>query len=393
MAGIISYFGGCLRIRFFGASLERFLNLCGQRGIKLWKISYREETLEAWINKKEFFELRPIVRKTRGRVAVLKKSGLPFLLPKLRERAVFFLGAVLALLFWTVSSFFLWEIRVNGNISVTEDQMMTFLKEQSIRIGQPLKNLNMQALEKGIRQNFPVVIWTSAKQDGTELVIDVKENDTQTNPPSTPQTESYDLISDCDGVVIRMIVREGVPRVKIGEEIKAGQILVSGAVPIYAEDGTVKGSIDVRADADIWVQHELDLDELFEKTYTEEVFTGREKKEYFLKWGQHNIFFRFGKKYYKETVVETTRQPRVCEVFEIPLVFGKLVHREVLPVRKKYSAQELQEQISEKILHFLTSLEEKGVQIIEKNVKIEDKGAYMQFIGQFTVQEKIKTSE
>ena len=287
MSGISRFFAGTLFVRVQGGSKERFLNLCGLKGIELWNIAFLENSLEAWMKIKDFWELRPIVRKTRVKVAVLKKSGLPFFVPRILQRAIFLLGAMLAVSFWVVSSFFLWEIKVNGNVSVTKDQWMTFLKDQNVRIGTRFQEISLSELEKEIRRTFPQIVWTSAKQNGTELIIDVKESDLEQDfVPKDQQEEvqdAYHLVSAFDGRILNMIVRSGVPKVKEGDEVKAGDLLVEGTVPIYAEDGSVRENLLVKADADVWIEHLVTLEDNVEWYYCEKEDTGREKKEYYLK--------------------------------------------------------------------------------------------------------------
>jgi len=399
MKGLAGFAGGSIKLRIQGVFRERFLNLCNARGIELWNVSMRKDALEGWLLRSSFFQLRPIVRKTKVKVVVLKKSGLPFLLPKLRRRSFFVLGALLTIGFWVLSSFFLWEIKVNGNVSVTEDQFFRFLEEQNISLGEPFRRIDLTGLEKEIRRSFPQIIWTSAKQNGTELIIDVKENDLESGPvegepqaqnvmPPAGEGEGWNLVSSQDGSIVAMITRSGTPKVKIGDEVKKGQLLVEGCVPVFGEDGTVKGRLFVKADADIMIEHKIVREEDIERYYREDAYTGRKKREYYCRIGEHLLRLRPGRTFLSESVVETSWVPGWCKKLDLPLGFGRLEHSEYLTILKKYTDAEMEEQISEKIMQFLASLEEKGVQIIEKNVKIEDKGNFVHLMEDYVVQEK-----
>ena len=89
MGRLIHSFRGYVRIRVWGYSPERFLNLCGNKGILLWGIENHGESYEMYVSIKGFFCLRPIVKKTKTRVAVLNRYGLPFFVPKIKKRSVF----------------------------------------------------------------------------------------------------------------------------------------------------------------------------------------------------------------------------------------------------------------------------------------------------------------
>ena len=70
MTGLIRWIKGYVRIRVWGYSPERFMNLCTNAGILLWDIAGFEQYYEMNISVTDFFSIRKIVRKTKIRVAV-----------------------------------------------------------------------------------------------------------------------------------------------------------------------------------------------------------------------------------------------------------------------------------------------------------------------------------
>ena len=67
MIVFLKYLRGYLRIRVWGFSPERFMNLCSNKGILLWNITRQGDAYEMCIDIKGFRQLRPIVRKTGTR--------------------------------------------------------------------------------------------------------------------------------------------------------------------------------------------------------------------------------------------------------------------------------------------------------------------------------------
>ena len=389
MTELYRFLGGSLKIRISGFSRERFLNLCAGRGILLWNICFSGGVFEGWILTKDFWKLRSIVHKTKVKVVVLEKDGLPFLLPKLKRKWSFLLGALLALTIWLVSSFFLWEIKYTGNIQVTEDQLGAFFKSYGIKLGKPMAKLELSYLEKEIRRKFPQIIWTSLKQDGTNLIVDLKENELEIPEQKEKDGEqTEDLCAEHEGKIVSMLIRKGIPKVKIGDQVEKGQILVQGAVPIYADDGSIKDYLRQSADADVYLQHAVCFDESLPVFYEEKVFSGRAMKSFFMRFRDKQLFFLLGKRFYQENVSVSKILPKLLQKLEIPLFFGEITHLEYHVVRKKHGEEELRKLLSEKMLKFLSSLEEKGVQIIEKNVKIYDEGENWHLHGEFVVIEK-----
>ena len=89
---IIRYIQGYLLIQVTGYSPERFLNLCSRKQIYLWGLEPKENSYEMFITIRGFRKLKPILKKTRTKVTILNRLGLPLFFHKYRKRKVFFSG-------------------------------------------------------------------------------------------------------------------------------------------------------------------------------------------------------------------------------------------------------------------------------------------------------------
>ncbi len=387
MVALLKYLKGYVRIRVWGLSPERFMNLCGNRDILLWDIEKNGEVYTMCISLKAFYQLRPIARKTGTRVVILQRVGLPFFVPVIWARKVFCLGLILCLGFWIASSYFVWDIECSGNYQITDDVLMSFLKEKNIKAGMLQGRLDIEDLEKEIRRNFQQVTWTSARLDGTKLIIDIKENDVPITPAVREEQGGMDLISQYDGTLVSMIVRNGVPKVAIGDEITAGTVLVEGKVPIYNEDTTVREYRYVASDADIVIRHCLTHTEELPFTYIEKEYTGRVKRGYYIRWGEKQLKFTGEQPFLINDSLIREQTFQLMEKLDIPLYFGQITYREYYNAEHRYSSEQAKELLTEKISIFFQSLEEKGVHIIEKNVRIETDSGKWVLYADLTVEE------
>ncbi len=392
MVKFLKYIRGYLRIRVWGFSPERFMNLCSNKGILLWDIVREGESYYMYISLKGFWELRPIAKKTGTRVAVLNRYGLPFSLPGLMKRKVFVLGLFLAVAFWILSSFYIWDIEITGNYQITEDVFQDFLEQNQVSIGMKRQDLDIEELEKQIRRSFPQVTWASARLDGTKLLIDIKENDAPIIIQEPDTTPGSDLVAEYDGVIVAMIVRSGVPKVAIGDSVEQGAVLVEGRIPVYNEDTTVREYQYVDSDADILLEHRAEFTASLPFDHIEKEYVGREKKSWYLKIGdqiwklpQESPFLLY------DSVIRESR-PQVLDKLSIPVFWGEVTYREYQNVEYLYTLEEAKKLLNQKLMVFLADLEEKGVQIIEKNVKIEKDDASWVLKGEFLVQEPVRMS-
>lgn len=127
---------GFLELSVSGDQLERFLNLCHARAVSLERIRYlSEKKITTRISINDFRKLLPIHRKTRVRIHILKKIGLPFLLLRIQKRKCFTAGFLLCVVLLLWLSGHIWNIHIDGNVKNSTPQLLEFLDQQGITHG------------------------------------------------------------------------------------------------------------------------------------------------------------------------------------------------------------------------------------------------------------------
>ena len=380
------------------------MNLCSNHDILLWNIENHGEYYTMCITVSGFRKLKGIVKKTGTRVAIQKRCGLPFFVPRMKKRKIFLIGLMGSLFFWMWMSTFIWAVDITGNYSISEDIFMDFLKESNIYVGMKRNQVNIEELEKKIRQDFTIVTWTSARIDGTRLEIQIRENEVDMGAEEREQKKEEengtgiasgenaygsDLVAEEDGVIVSMVTRQGVPQVSVGMEVKKGDILVSGSVPVYNEDSTIKSYQYYDADADVYIRRKLEKKEELPLHYEKKEYTGEEKKEILLAVMDKDFVLRLGKiKYENFDKVTDRKQVRLLKNFYLPLYYGSSVNREYTITENIYTKEEVKTIFSEKLIKYIASLEEKEVQIIKKNVTINKSQKKWQMDMDFQIVEK-----
>lgn len=388
MIGFFRFLRGYLRIRVWGYSPERFMNLCCNHNILLWDIEKcSEDSYNMNISLNGYFQIRPFVRKTGTKVAVLSKFGLPFFIPHLKLHSFFLIGIVgtFLFLFWTTG--YVWKIEMTGNNELQTKELMDFLEERNIKIGSKKDIVRVEELEKAIRTEFPNITWTSVQLEGTKLWIQIKENDKILTVEEKTK-EACDLVAEKDGIITSIITRNGVPMVKAGDEVKAGDILVSGRVPIYNDAGEVINYQLYAADADVYLECSYQFQATMPISYILHDYTGKEYKSIYLKLFDKEISFPDYREKENCDVTENRKQLEALDQWFLPFFYGIDSYTEYNPVKAKYTKEEVKEHLGEKINIFIRSLEEKGVQFIEKDVKIEKGNLQWRAVADFLVIEK-----
>ena len=202
-----------------------------------------------------------------------------------------------------------------------------------------------------------------------------------------PNTKGKDLVAECNGVITDMIVRCGVPKVSIGSEVAKGDILVEGRIPIYAEDGTVREYRPVTPDADIVLEHTGTFQAYLPADYIRKKYTGRQKTFYFIHFGDREWKPEKKMDFLQYDSVLEACPVKALEYLQIPCMVGRITYREYQKTEYYYTVSEAETVLQKKIMDFLETLDEKGVQIISKDVKIETKRAGWTAHGELLLRE------
>lgn len=360
-----------MRIRVTGSSYERFLYICAKHQIFLWDLQSVDNAYEMNLSIRDFRMLRPLARKSSTKVRIIERYGLPFFLHTHRNRKMLFFGMLLGVILMIVLSGFIWDIHIEGNQMQTDDVIYDFLAEQDIRHGIRKSSVDCKLLAAEFRKAFDNFIWVSVKIQGTRLLIDVKENTDLTIDEKTDYGPS-DLISNVNGTVKEIITRSGTPLVKAGDVIKKGQPLVLGQVAIYDDAGEVSDYQYCAADADIYVETTYRYKQSLSMKYIKKEYTGKEVSGGFLRILNKGFAFTGRRKSEEKfDAIQTEHQLRLFEHFYLPVHWGKIRCREYKLVEKTYTKEEAVRKSQGILDKFLFKNKEKGVQILENNVKIE----------------------
>lgn len=300
-----------------------------------------------------------------------------------------FTGFVSFFVLLYVMSLFLWDISFDGNYRYTDEVLTGYLKEQDIRYGMYKKTISCEDIEFGIRNQFPEITWVSARVSGTRLLVKIKENEVLSSIPVKDESPC-DLVAARAGTITKMIVRRGVPKVTIGDTVEAGQLLVASGVPITNDAEELVRTDYVHAEADIYAKTERQYTKRIPNLHTVKAKTGKTKRGYYIRALDYNMTFLLpsGKDSLWQYVMEE-RQLRIFEDFYLPFYLGNISGEEYVTYERTYTEEE-KNRLAEQIQgQYLENLMEKGVQIIENNVKILDNESVLTIEGHVTAEELI----
>ncbi|WP_124066495.1 sporulation protein YqfD [Clostridium sp. E02] len=393
LAWISRRFLGYLFVEITGFSPERFLNMCNVHEIELWKVNNSGQSYRFFMTVPGFRKIKPLVRKSKVRLRVLKKFGLPFFLHRNRKRKLYAAGCLFFFLILYSLSLFLWDIEFEGNQRYTYDTLLRFCESVEIRYGMKKSNINCTVLEESLRTEFPEITWVSARVSGTRLLVKIKENEVLSAIPIKDDSPC-DLIAQKDGTITSMIVRSGVPMVKVGDQVEKGQILVSGTLPVVDDSETIMNIHYIHSDADIRAKTEYHYNHKIPLFKQVDMETGRIRKGHYIRVSPFSFLLilpRPAGTSWKRTTEET--QLHLFQNFYLPIHLGKITAKEYVSYERPYTEKEKKELAEHMNEDIQKKLMEKGVQILGNHVKILDNESLCQIAIDLATEEPLGQSE
>lgn len=387
---IYRFVRGFLRITVSGKNVSRFLNLCAKYQIVMWQLESPDTTrCDFSMFLKDFYRLKPLVKKTRVRIRIQKKNGVPFLLHQYRSRKVFPAVILLMILGVILLSGRIWRIEVVGNSSIDSETVLKYLETKNISYGTTRSSIDNDELELSLRKDFEPVIWASVYEEGTKLVVCIQEK-IISEKEVTDTEDCMDLCAGKDAVIASVITRSGLATVKAGDVVKKGDLLVSARQEILDDNGEVKEYYYRSADADVIGYTSYDYEDWISDARIVESDTGNERTRFFLRI--HHYQFTSPKLYadfdYSKTI-EDTRQLCLLDSFYLPVYYGTIREIEKEQTVSDVSMEEAKKLALEHFEQFLSDLEENGVRILDKNVMIERKDKKYHIYGRVDACESI----
>jgi len=254
---------GYICVGINGRQVSRFLNLCSRNGIHLWRITYDlEHSLQACLRLRDYYDLKPYLRKTKTKIKIISKKGFPFWCHRHPKLKWFFCICFLCICIGCYSLNYVWNIEIKGNIDVSTEDILMCLKDNQVDIGRKKNEIDCSKIEVLLREQFHQISWTSVYLDNTNLCVEVKESlYDEFKHPETENNRMYHLVTDKDAKILSIVTRAGKAVVKEGQFVKKGEHLVLGYSEIFDDSGEIKQTLYLKADAQVYglVVHEIEI--------------------------------------------------------------------------------------------------------------------------------------
>ena len=240
------WFPGWVRVEAEGGYPERLFNELTAAAIPVWNVRYREAGVRFCCYAGHYRQIRPLSRRACMRMRCYRKHGLPFWWHRYRHRKGLLIGAVLYFLILSLIAPRIWVIEVVGNTTTPTEQILAVGEKWGVRLGARVEDIQIKALQLQGTGDLPTLSFITANPSHCVARLEVRERESP--PEIIDLSQPSDLVASCDGLVLQVESRSGLPLVMEGEAVTAGTVLITGRVP------TDLGEKLYRSYGEVWAQ-------------------------------------------------------------------------------------------------------------------------------------------
>ncbi len=215
---------GWYEFRVEGLSLERLLNQCTERGVRLSrvkKVSARAVT--GRVAAKDLDKLRDLAEARGWRLTYGEPHGAVRLGSMLQRRALLVAGVLAFFVLCGGILSCIWFIDVRGAGPYT-GEVERILAEHDVRVGRFGFLIDTDALKTDMERQLTGLSWVGVRANGVRLTVTC----VQAQLASERLTNPGDIVAARDGIISEITVTAGTALVKPGDAVRRGQVLVRG---------------------------------------------------------------------------------------------------------------------------------------------------------------------
>ena len=385
---LLNYILGYVRITVEGYYIERFINICRNNKIIIWNLK-RDKSVQLNLNIgiKDFKKIKKIAKKTKCKVKIIKKKGLPFLFNRYKKRKIFFGFLLLILILIGISSNFIWNIEIKIENAEQLDNIYEDITSAGLETGKMKNKINTKEIINQIRLKRNDIAWMGIELKGTNAIVKLVK--AERKPDIVDEEDYCNIVSDKVGVITKINAKNGTLAVNVGDTVKVGTVLINGWM-----EGKYTGIRYVHAQGDIEAKVWYTKSTKILYNTTERSETGNVENKYKIKF--NNFEINLSKRVSKFKIYDTIDAEKKFKLFSdfyLPITLIKTINKEEKEETKNYDFEQAKnlgvQQLEEELNKNITD----SNKIVNKNINTYEKEDGLEVVVTYEVLENIGTNE
>ena len=272
-------------VKITAANPLAFLSALQNANISLTQARYLDDlTLQIRFERRFWPQVSAIAKKRDIKIEVLSETGLYPRMGRVLKRPVLVVGLIVLIAVSLYLPSRILFIRVSGNQAVPTNRILSALSDAGLDFGAARKEIRSEKVKNALLHALPELEWAGVNTAGCVATVSVRER--QTTGDIVPEHGVTSIIATRDGVIQEMTVTAGNAVCKVGQGVKAGQVLISGYTDcgISIKAGRARGEIYAATQRQFEVispRATAILGQLMEKTEKYSLIIGKKRINFF----------------------------------------------------------------------------------------------------------------
>lgn len=225
---LIRWFNGYVIVRISGENAALFLNFLAEKSITVWNIRRDGDSIYLFMSLSSYKKIRELRRGFRHKVGISHTAffGFPKKISFINRRKSLVIGFAFFCSVLFAMSQFVWEIEIIGNDTIAEKDIVSAYTQLGVYVGMPASQLDSYSLRDRLPLLVKKVSWSSFNLEGCKLTVNI----TEVSETDKDNKNSYsNIVAATDGIIRHITVSSGNKCVDVGDVVRKGDVLISGA--------------------------------------------------------------------------------------------------------------------------------------------------------------------
>ena len=210
-------------ITFEGLNLNRLFNTLCKRNIAILNIVRQGRKCEIEVPYTHSREVVALLEERCYNILGIRYVGIIALAQFVKKRFVLPIVALLCIVLIAVSSQFCFRIEIDGDYD--NNTVLEALSDSGIRVGSNLSRVNVDNIENALSNNLDAM-YAVVTRKGSVIYVNAVRRKEIDEP--IDMTKRRDIVATHNGVVKSLLCEQGTAVVRVGDEVKVGDVLIEG---------------------------------------------------------------------------------------------------------------------------------------------------------------------
>ena len=285
-----------------------------------------------------------------------------------------------------ISSTYIWNIEIQVEENLQLENIETDIKEAGLETGIRKSKINIQEIVNKIRLKRDDLSWIGINLEGTNAIVKIVK--AKPAPEIINEKEYCNIVAKKEGIITEIIAQNGTAKVKVGDQVEQGQVLIEGTM-----EGKYTGIRYVHSLGETKGIVQYTKTEQFSIKEEQKIQTGNKENKYGIKINNFQInFYKTLSKFKIYDTIEEEKKIKIFSDFYLPISLTIITNKEQKNIEKEYSLEEAKNQGIQQIKEQLENEIGQGNKVGEV-INTNETEEYIDVTVTYEVLEKIGTEE